>query len=242
MILSGEVKVNDLVVTKHGLKFNPDQNTINLKIKKKYITRSACKLIYALDIWEIDVDNKICWDIGCSHGGFSQVLLERNASQIFAIDVAYGIFDYSLRQNKKIKLLEKHNIRNLNHNWFEKAEMNSFIEQPVFIVCDISFMSLITVLRSLKFFMDASQSKAEDDFKPQKISMSGIFLLKPQFENSKATTGGILQDDLILEQIIDKSRTDVQGLGYKIIGAQESSIKGKQGNREYLFYLSYGIL
>ncbi len=208
-ILRGKVYVNGIPVSKSGKMVNEDAIiTIEDKV---YVSRGAYKLLKALDEFEISLDGKVCCDIGASTGGFTQVMLERGAKKIYAIDVASGEFRL---KDPKIVLMERTNARFLKKTDFDPS--------PDFIACDLSFISLKKILPVIK----------EEILKEDGIA---VCLLKPQFEvgPGKVNDGIVKSKDLHLETIRDIFDF-ARNLNFKISGFTFSPIKGGSGNIEFL--------
>ena len=106
-------------------------------MKGKYPSRAAFKLTGAVADFNLAdrIRGRVCLDLGAAHGGFSRVLLENGARRVYALDVAYGIFDYSLRMDKRVVVLERRNVRRIAHDWFEEGDFR----EPWFVTCDLSF-------------------------------------------------------------------------------------------------------
>jgi 23S rRNA (cytidine1920-2'-O)/16S rRNA (cytidine1409-2'-O)-methyltransferase len=202
---------------KAGMLIEQDRVDINVKNPKghNYVARSALKLKAAILHFEININQMICADLGCSTGGFTQVLLEYGAKFIYCVDVAYGEFSSKLRGNTKISLLEKTNVRHLSKD---------LIPQPLdLIVCDLSFIALTTALpASLELL------------KPNGILVA---LIKPQFElsQSKIPPGGIVRNIQDQQEACDNvSNWLSDKCDFKVIGILPSPILGAKGNQEFL--------
>lgn len=186
-------------------------------------SRGKRKLEQAFAAFPVSVEGDTVIDIGSSHGGFASLLLEKGARHVYCIDVAYGILDYSIRRQGKVTALDRHNVREINSLWFAGE---SFPGRHVFVTCDVSFMSIRTVLSSLCRFLDQEQ-----------LSMRGLFLIKPQFEDSKSTQKGILKDETIRRRILDQSSDFARSLGFQVQGLKDiEPEKGK--NVESFLFLS----
>ncbi|KJW04153.1 ftsJ-like methyltransferase family protein [Rickettsia argasii T170-B] len=168
-----------------------------------------------MDYFKIDPENLVCIDIGSSTGGFTEVLLERKAKLIFAIDVGYGELHPKLRDNPHIKVLEKTNARYLTDK--------QIITKPDLIVCDASFISLTTILPT------ALNLVKEDCML--------IALIKPQFEVEKheVAQGGVIKNPLLHQKVCDKIKDWLEKEhNFKIFGIIASPILGAKGNQEFL--------
>ena len=217
IIMQGLVHNINKLLTKPGLLVSEDEN-ISIKHTKNhnFVSRGGVKLEGALKSLNISVENKICMDIGCSTGGFSQVLLQMGAAHIFAIDVGYGEFDYNLRMNSKITLYEKTNCRFLTKE--------QIAQDPDLIVCDVSFISLKLALVKV-----AEMAKVGAEF---------LLLIKPQFEAPREDcNGGIITNpevwDFVCNDIANWLKIDHNFTVKQII---QSSILGAKGNKEFFIY------
>ena len=172
-VLRGTVRVNGVVVTKPAIEItHHDVIEIN-DDAARFVSRAALKLVAALDHFNLDPAGKICLDIGASTGGFTQVLIERNAAKVHAIDVGHNQLHPRIAQNPRVKSTEGLNARELELEHLD-------YEEPEFIVCDASFISLKLVLPPA---LDLAVEGA-----------LGVFLIKPQFEVGK---DGIAKDGLL---------------------------------------------
>ena len=163
MIMAGQVLVNDKIITKSGNSFK--ENSL-IKIKKlhpQWVSRGAYKLLKAIDHFGIDIKNKTCLDIGSSTGGFTEVLLKKNAKKIYSIDVGTNQLHEKLRKEKKIISIE-----NFNAKYLDKSIIDDKID---IVVCDVSFISLTKVI--------------EPSLKIVSTNAEIIALIKPQFETKK---------------------------------------------------------
>ncbi len=216
-ILSGKVYINNKLADKPGKYF--DENKIeNIRIDKgqKYVSRGGEKLAKALQEFSVDIKNKICMDVGCSTGGFTDCLLQHHAKKVYAIDVGYGQFDYKLRNNNKVILLERTNIRHLDPALIK--------DKPDVITIDVSFISARKFLHSLPCL-------CKDNF-------SIIMLIKPQFEGKRedAKKGVVRSKSTHLKIVIElldyfsENSLHVQNFTY-------SPLKGPKGNMEFFVHL-----
>ncbi|MBL8021872.1 MAG: hypothetical protein JNM27_19515 [Leptospirales bacterium] len=192
--------------------------------------RGARKLELALEARPEEVQKikgAVCIDLGSSHGGFARTLLENEAKRVYCVDVAYGILDYTLRIDPRVKPLERKNARNLDVSWFPDLMEGNEAER-VYFTCDLSFISLRTVLSSVVQFLNASSLN----------HMDGIFLVKPQFEDSRSTEKGILRDDAVREAIIERTAKAAEELGFSTRGRFDlPAMPGK--NLEVFLFLSW---
>jgi 23S rRNA (cytidine1920-2'-O)/16S rRNA (cytidine1409-2'-O)-methyltransferase len=217
LIMEGKIAVGGLVVMKSGTMV-PETAEIVLRDRDiPFVGRGGLKLEAALDFFAIKTTGKIAMDIGCSTGGFTDCLLKRGTSKVYAIDVGYGQFDWSLRQNPKVVLMERTNIR-----YLEKDRIAEPIE---LIVIDVSFISLLKVLPKAHEFL------GEDG--------EVLALVKPQFEVGKGMVGkgGIVRDELLRAEAVRGVREGAERTGFRGRGVYESPVPGQKGNKEYFLYL-----
>ncbi|HJD55039.1 MAG TPA: TlyA family RNA methyltransferase [Rickettsia endosymbiont of Proechinophthirus fluctus] len=216
LIIQGKVHNKHEQLIKPGIQVNINDTDIKVKLPQhNYVSRGALKLIAALDYFKIDPENLVCIDIGSSTGGFTEVLLERKAKLIFAVDVGYGELHPKLRDNPHIKVLEKTNARYLTDK--------QIITKPDLIVCDASFISLTTILPT------ALNLVKEDCML--------IALIKPQFEVAKheVEQGGVIKNSLLHQKVCDKIKDWLEKEhNFKIFGIIASPILGAKGNQEFL--------
>lgn len=212
-ILAGGVSVNGVVVDKPA-KLVPLDALIDVEKHAPYVSRSGEKLAAALDVFDIDPEGLISLDVGCSTGGFTDCLLQRGAKRVYAVDVGYGQFDWKLRQDDRVVLLERTNIRNVD---------STFVPEPVDLaVIDVSFISLTLVLPNVVPLL--------------RKNASVVVLVKPQFEVGKGLVGvgGIVRDDAQRRAVTRKVIDCGEQLGLRVTGVMDSPLKGRKGNREIL--------
>jgi 23S rRNA (cytidine1920-2'-O)/16S rRNA (cytidine1409-2'-O)-methyltransferase len=212
-VLAGGVLVNGVMVDKPA-KLIPADARLEVEKPAPYVSRSGEKLAAALDAFQIDPQGKVGLDIGCSTGGFTDCLLQRGASRIYAVDVGYGQFDWHLRQNPRVTLLERTNIRYADH---------TVVPEPIDLaVIDVSFISLTLVLPSVVSLLQETAAI--------------VALVKPQFEVGKGEVGrgGIVRDDTQRRAVTDKVIACATQLGLHVIGVLDSPVHGRKGNREVL--------
>jgi 23S rRNA (cytidine1920-2'-O)/16S rRNA (cytidine1409-2'-O)-methyltransferase len=188
-----------------------------LQPASRYVSRGGDKLSPALDAFEIHVQGSVALDVGCSTGGFTDCLLQRGAQLVYAVDVGYGQFDWRLRQDPRVVLIERTNIRHLSHSAIPHA-----IEVAV---VDVSFISLTLVLPCLMPLLKS----------PSTI----VALVKPQFEVGKGLVGrgGIVRDEALRSGVSDKIGRLAQELGLTVAGTMDSPLHGRKGNREIFMSL-----
>jgi 23S rRNA (cytidine1920-2'-O)/16S rRNA (cytidine1409-2'-O)-methyltransferase len=223
LILAGKVLVADQKVEKAGTQVVTDCAIRLLGEDLRYVSRGGLKLERALDYWHIEVAGKICLDVGASTGGFTDCLLQRSAAQVIAVDTGYGQMDFRLRQDARVRLLEKTNARYL---------MRDAVGVAVdFIAMDVSFISATLVLPAV---IGAALPESLDQRQGRQI----VVLVKPQFEAGREHVGkgGIVRDESAQHAAVEKVRTALQSLSAAQTDTIESPILGAEGNREFLLY------
>lgn len=212
-ILAGGVTVNGIVVDKPA-KLTPLGARIEIEKPAPYVSRSGEKLAAALDAFSIDPKGLIGLDVGCSTGGFTDCLLQRGATRIYAVDVGYGQIDWKLRQDPRVVLLERTNIRHVDR---------AMVPEPIELaVIDVSFISLTLVLPCVMRLLGEGAIV--------------IALVKPQFEVGKGQVGpgGIVRNDAQREAVTEKIIRCGLCLGLLAKAVLDSPVKGRKGNREIL--------
>ena len=212
-IMAGIVKVGEQIITKAGTDVNEDAEVEIVKPPHPYVSRGGLKLEKALDEFNIDVKDRVCIDAGASTGGFTHCMLLRGAQKVYAADVGYGQLDFKLRNDPRVIVLEKCNVRYLS--------TEQIPETADIITMDLSFISVEKVMGNLKQFL-----------KPDGIMIS---LIKPQFESErKHCKKGVVHDEEIRKQIVERVVNFAGNIGLKCMGVTESPIKGPKGNKEFL--------
>jgi 23S rRNA (cytidine1920-2'-O)/16S rRNA (cytidine1409-2'-O)-methyltransferase len=215
-VLRGTVKAAGAVVEKPGQPVAADAEITVEDPARRYVSRAALKLIHGLDAFGLDPANTRALDIGASTGGFTQVLLERGAAHVVAVDVGTGQMDARLRNDPRVTCLEGVNARSLTLEAIGGR-------RPDFLVSDVSFISLKLALPpALEMAAPGAQ---------------GLFLVKPQFEAGREAIGkgGLLRAP---EQAEEIARGIAEWLetneGWRVLGLSPSPIEGGDGNREFL--------
>jgi len=220
LILAGTVLVNDQKLEKAGAQVAAECVIRLLGEDLKYVSRGGLKLERALDHWTIKIAGKVCLDVGASTGGFTDCLLQNDAAYVIAVDTGYGQMDFRLRQDPRVRLLEKTNARYLT-----REAVGVTVD---LIVMDVSFISATLVLPAVvgAAFPDAREGKQM------------VVLVKPQFEAGREHVGkgGIVRDGQAQMAAVDRVRTTVLSLGAVQTDSIESPILGAEGNREFLLY------
>ena len=221
LVLAGKVLVDDQKIEKAGAQVE-EQSAIRLLGEDlKYVGRGGLKLERALQYWNISVQGKTCLDVGASTGGFTDCLLQRGATRVIAVDTGYGQMDFKLRQDARVRLLEKTNARYLTRDVLG--------ETVEFVAMDVSFISATLVLPSVV-------SAAFPDSPEERRGREIIVLVKPQFEAGRECVGkgGIVRDEEAQRAAVEKVRTAVVSAGAVQTGVIDSPILGAEGNREFL--------
>jgi 23S rRNA (cytidine1920-2'-O)/16S rRNA (cytidine1409-2'-O)-methyltransferase len=215
LVLAGQVFSGERRLNKPGQAVTADTPLELRGGSSPYVSRGGVKLAHALDHFGIDPEGMVTLDVGASTGGFTDVLLQRGASRVYAVDVGHGQLDWRLRNDPKVLVLERTNARHLSHN---------VIPEPIdLVVCDASFISLKLVL-------------------PAALRLSGpgaglVALIKPQFEVGKGQVGkgGVVRDPALHEEVCTEvARWLGETQGWQVQGVTPSPITGPKGNREFL--------
>ena len=223
LILAGKVLVDEQKIAKAGTAVNLEASIRLLGDDLRYVSRGGLKLEKALEHWKIDVQGKSCLDVGASTGGFSDCLLQHGAAQVIAVDTGYGQMDLKIRQDSRVRLLEKTNARFLT-----REQLGRTVD---LIAVDVSFISATLVL-------PAVVQAAFPDSHGERVGRQLVVLVKPQFEVGREHVGkgGIVRDEGAQEAAVKKVRRAVLELGFSHTDVIESPILGAEGNREFLLY------
>jgi 23S rRNA (cytidine1920-2'-O)/16S rRNA (cytidine1409-2'-O)-methyltransferase len=217
-IMAGEVFVNGQRVDKVGEKV-PVSANIEFKGKTMpYVSRGGYKLEKAMKQYPIDLNGKVCMDIGASTGGFTDCMLQNGASKVFAVDVGYGQFAWKLRVDPRVVCMERTNVRYLT--------VDDIGEKLDFASIDVSFISL-------KKIMPATISLLKDDGEV-------VALIKPQFEAGREKIGkkGVVRDIEVHKEVVYDIIDFLIEKDLNVLGVSFSPIKGPEGNIEYLVYFT----
>ncbi len=217
-IMAGKVLVNKMPVDKPGALITNNSEILVKSSQTPYVSRGALKLEKALKTLEISVNNDICLDVGASTGGFTDCLLQHGAAKVYAVDVGYGQLAWKLRQDKRVVVIERTNIR--------KMDTDTLNEPVDLVTIDTSFISLKAVIPSVIKFM--------------KENARILALIKPQFEVEKdeVEKGGVVKDPLLHEKIISQlSEFFLENLKLKTEDVITSPILGPKGNKEFIISL-----
>ncbi len=217
LIMEGKVFVSGAPVTKAGTMVDPAAPVEVSGGEIPYVSRGGLKLEAALKSFNISPVGKIAMDVGASTGGFTDCLLQHGAIKVYCIDVGYGQLAWKLRQDPRIVIIERANIR-----YLEKEKVPDSIDLAAI---DVSFISLVKVVPKVLEFL---QPEGEV-----------IALIKPQFEVGKGEVdkGGVIKDAAKRERAVSQVKEAMQSLGLRIIDGMPSPVPGQKGNIEYLIYM-----
>jgi len=220
LILAGRVHVNGVVCTKCGTPVREGAEVGLLPASRPFASRGGGKLSGALDDFGVDPTGRVTLDVGASTGGFTDCLLRRGASRVYAVDVGERLLDDRLRRDPRVVSLEKVNFRH--------AAGDLLPEKATLAVVDVSFISLRHILPVLPRFL-APGAEA-------------LPLVKPQFEVGKGRVGkgGVVRDDALRREAVDGIAAFARETGYEVLGEAESRVLGPKGNREVFLHLRWG--
>lgn len=219
LILAGAVRVEGVLIDKQAKLVSPDAR-IEVVSAEPFVSRGGAKLAAALGAFKIDPTGLVAMDVGASTGGFTDCLLQRGARRVYAVDVGYGQLDWRLRQDPRVVVLERRNIRYLDP---------SEVPDPIDVTTiDVSFISLSIVLPSIVRFLK----------KPSLV----VALIKPQFEVGRGQIGrgGVVRNESQRRAVTEKILRCAEELDFTCVGIIDSPVLGPRGNREILagFHLS----
>jgi len=219
LILSGIVLVDDTPVTKAGTPVAPDA-AVRLKsgaAPKAWVSRGAHKLLPALETFGVDPTGRVCLDVGASTGGFTDVLLQRGAQRVYAVDVGYGQLAWKVRQDPRVVVLERTNARHLTAE--HVPELVSLV------VVDVSFISVTLLLEAV-----VARTAPDADL---------LVMVKPQFEAGRGNVGkgGVVRDEAVRAQTIERVGDAATALGLTVLGSRDNDIRGPKGNLETFLHL-----
>lgn len=218
LILAGQVRVNDQVVSKAGTPIAADARVELVTPDHPYVSRGGVKLANALDAFGIDPTGVLALDIGASTGGFTDVLLRRGAARVIAIDVGHAQLDWRLRTDPRVVVREGINARNLS-----KADVP---DPPSLVTIDVAFISLRHILPAL----------------PPLVAPGCVVvaLVKPQFEAGRADVGkhGLVMDPAVHDAVLARVTEAAAAVGLARIAMAPSAITGATGNQEFFLHLT----
>lgn len=217
-VLAHEVKVDDVYVTSAAVKVAPDAEIV-VRGHKQFVSRGGHKLQGALDAFGQDVRGLNCIDVGSSTGGFTDCLLQAGAAHVACVDVNYGQLAWKIRTDERVSVFERTNIK-----LADPGELGAPFD---LIVCDVSFIGLAVLAPAF-----ARLSRPASDGASASVFLG---LVKPQFESRHDETDhGIVRDEAVRARTVEEVRCALEREGFEVTGTIESSIKGAEGNVEYL--------
>ncbi len=216
LIMEGRVTVEGVVATKAGQSVVPDAR-IEIEQPRRFVSRGGEKLDRALNVFDIDVRGARALDVGASTGGFTDCLLQRGAASVTAVDVGYGQLDWRLRNDPRVRVMERINFRRLPDDAFPEAFD--------IIGVDTSFISLRTILARAVTYLSADGVV--------------VALVKPQFEagRERVGSGGVVRDRETHRQVLEELRAAAGSLAIVAVALAASPLLGPAGNREFLLEL-----
>ena len=218
IIMEGIVYINNQKATKAGDTVS-ETDTVEVRGNTlKYVSRGGLKLEKAMTSFNLNLDGKICMDVGASTGGFTDCMLQNGASKVYCVDVGYGQLAWKLRQDERVKNMERTNIRYVTENDIE--------EKLDFASIDVAFISLKLVLPVVYNLL-----KDEGEV---------VALIKPQFEAGRDKVGkkGVVRDKNVHIEVIENVLEFTRSFGFRVLKVTYSPIKGPEGNIEYLMHIS----
>lgn len=220
LILAGRVLVSEQKIDKPGASVTADAAIRLLGEDMPYVSRGGFKLQAAFDHWKIDVNGRACLDVGASTGGFTDCLLQRGAAHVTALDTGFGQIAMKLRNDERVRLVERTNARFLAANALAETAMPTL----TLLVMDVSFISATLLLGPV--------------FAAAPALVEAVILVKPQFEAGRGNVGkgGIVRDPEIHKLAIEKVANAVAESGWKVVETIPSPITGTEGNVEFLLY------
>ncbi len=219
LIMAGQVRANGQVVATASDSY-PEDVTLTVEGGPQYVSRGGEKLAAAIAAFSLQVEGRVCADVGASTGGFTDCLLQNGAARVYAIDVGQGILHWKIRQDARVVVMEGHNARHIDQ-----------LPEPVgFITVDASFISLKTLLPVLTGWYGPGGGQM-------------LALVKPQFEagQDETTRGkGVIRDPQVHQRVLDEVQAAAGDEGYARLGCEPSPVLGPKGNREFLLWLGWG--
>lgn len=209
-------------IDKSGTKFPQDEKFYVKDDGKKYVSRGGFKLEKALKVFDIDLKDKICLDIGASTGGFTDVALQNGAKMVYALDVGYNQLAWQLRDDPRVVVMEKQNFR-----YSKSVDFTDGL--PDFAMTDVSFISLDLIMPPM--------------YEILKDQCDAVCLIKPQFEAGPENVGkhGIVHDHEVHRAVIEHTMNEAMKIGFNVLGVDYSPIKGGKGNIEFLIHLQKNL-
>lgn len=217
-ISEGKVSVNNKIIYKCSYRMHEDDTVKVLDSQEEYASRGAYKLLDAIDSFDIVLKDKVCLDLGASTGGFSDVCLKKGVTYVYAVDVGHGQLIERLANDERVCNIEGVNCRDIDLSLFDK--------HIDFVCMDVSFISINKIVANL----------VNQLIPPYEM----VFLIKPQFEVGKAFINkhGIVRNEKAVISVIKDYLNYFKVLGLEVLNLKKCNISGRDGNQEYLVYLS----
>lgn len=216
LILAGQVSVDGVALTKAGARVDVRSTVELIAPDHPYVGRGGVKLAHALDFFHIPVGGRDALDIGASTGGFTDVLLQRGARRVIALDVGHGQLDWKLRNDPRVVVIERFNARRLT-----LRDLPAAVD---FVCADVSFISLRQILPVIPPLL--------------RPGADVVALVKPQFEAGRAEVRkGVIHDEAVRLRVVDEIAAAAAGVGLTPMGSTSSPITGQKGNVEFLLHL-----
>ena len=212
LILAGAVRIGDELATKPGQAVAPDAPVTLQSDAPPYVSRGGLKLVAALERWRMDPADRVALDVGASTGGFTDALLQAGARRVYAVDVGYGQLHYRLRNDPRVVVMERTNVRSLT----------SLPEQPQVAAVDVSFISLRLVVPPVLALL--------------RPDAPVVALVKPQFEAGRGQVGkgGVVRDPVVHRQVLSQLGAWSAAQPWRLADLMASPIRGPAGNVEFL--------
>jgi len=226
-VMAGLVRVGGSPQIKPGTLVAGDAPLEVARPQVEYVSRGGLKLAHALEAWPIAVADRIALDVGASTGGFTDVLLRRGAARVYAIDVGYGQLAWILRQDPRVTVRERTNIRYLSPGDLYEGEAPARLA-----AVDVSFIGLAKVLPAVRrLVLDRAAPGERADV---------VVLVKPQFEAGREHVGkkGVVRDPAVHEAVLRQVTAAAREQGFEVAGRERSPITGPEGNVEFLLWLT----
>jgi 23S rRNA (cytidine1920-2'-O)/16S rRNA (cytidine1409-2'-O)-methyltransferase len=216
LVIAGQVSVNGQPVSKPGTQIAADADVALIAPDHPYVGRGGVKLAHALDAFGIDAAGREALDIGASTGGFTDVLLQRGARRVVALDVGHGQIDWKLRNDERVVVIEGFNARHLT-----LANLPGHVD---LVVIDVSFISLRPILRVVPPLLNPRADV--------------VALVKPQFEAGRGEVRkGIIRDPAIHARVLEEVSAAAREVGLTAVSSVPSPITGAKGNQEFFLHL-----
>jgi 23S rRNA (cytidine1920-2'-O)/16S rRNA (cytidine1409-2'-O)-methyltransferase len=223
-ILAGDLKVDGAVCHKAGTMVPRSSRLERVSSDDAPVSRGAYKLRRALEVFPVEVEGRVVIDVGASTGGFTQVLLDHGATRVHAVDVGYGQLAWALRQDPRVRVLERTNIRHLTR----EALLAGDESEPTLAVVDVSFIGLGKILPSLVQLVAPGSPM--------------VTLVKPQFEAGPRDVGkgGVVRDPAVHVRVLQQVSKAYEAHDYRLHGLEPSPIRGPEGNLEFVAWWATG--